>query len=216
MKKVIMLATLLIVAGLSACGGGGSDEPCSFDISDFTNGANATVTTSVWNCTSSASSYTFAFYNDGTGYSSALGGFTWEEVGCQQVDITDADGIDQIRNLEGSIASGIGTFTQTRPDGSELTTSCTLGTLAASVITSSSKDITAQLSLKTDCENGEFAKNLILTELDSSLWMLVNPANNEVISTFVDDYEFKMFSGECNLDNDEIICESNDCTFEYK
>ena len=77
-RKVLLVAALTGI--FTACGGGDAGGTCSFDIDSFTNGTDAVTVSSVWDCTSSNSSYTFAFYADGTGYSSALGAFTWQEI----------------------------------------------------------------------------------------------------------------------------------------
>ena len=123
-KKLSMICTLMILT--AACGGG--SDSCSVVVEDFTNGANATVTENIWNCISTNSSFTFAFYDDGTGLSSALGAFTWEEVGCQELDVEAVTGTNHVTNAAGSIASGILTFTQTLGSTS-IHVSCTLGTL---------------------------------------------------------------------------------------
>ena len=125
-----MIAAFALLLGLSACGGGGGSETCDFEIDSFTNGADVESATSMWNCqSSSGSEYTFAFYDDGTGVSSALGAFTWSDAGCQSVDIAAYNGTNQIRDIEGSRISGIGTFRQIGPSGTEATASCTLQTL---------------------------------------------------------------------------------------
>jgi len=131
MKKILVVLMVLSVAAFACGGGGGTSETCAFDVNDFTNGANATAATSVWNCLTSgvSGSYTFAFYNDGAGYSSAVGAFTWEEVGCREVDVVAYNGTNQITDIEGSVASSIGTFTQHHPDGTTSTSSCTIESL---------------------------------------------------------------------------------------
>lgn len=220
MKHTFIGSFCCVISSLSlvACGGGGTGDSCTFDISDFTNGANASVTQNVWNCASSNSSYTFAFYGDGAGYSSALGAFTWDEVGCRAVDIVAANGTNQIRAIEGSIASGIGTFTQTTPGGTELTASCTLGNLSASVGRSSSKAYAdSDLSLDTNCEGHDYPEALNITELESRLWLLRGSADNTVSASFINGYPFIMFGAECNLDDNlEIVCKADNCIFKYK
>jgi len=127
MKRALLICAVVLTLGVSACGSSGGSETCDFDISDFTNGASAADTTSIWNCqSSSGQEYTFAFYDDGTGVSSALGAFTWSDAGCRAVDVVAANGTNQVRDIEGSIASGIGTFRQIGPSGTEVTASCTL------------------------------------------------------------------------------------------
>lgn len=114
----------LLLLSFPGCGGGSSE--CAFDPDDFTNGTSSETQGSQWNCTSSGSSFSFVLFDDGTGVSSALGSFTWTESACRSVDVVASGSTYLIRDLEGSIADGTGSFRQTNPNGSQLTATCTL------------------------------------------------------------------------------------------
>ncbi len=211
MNRITMAALVLIAIGWFGCGG--SDESCNFEIADFTNGANASTATSFWNCNSSNMAYTFAFYDDGAGYSSALGAFTWEEAGCREVDINAVDGTSQIRDIDGSIASGIGTFKQIHPDGSESTASCVLETTEAQSINTLDRTSSTQLALKTECSEDIFAQALQLVHLTSGNWIIM--IEDEVLATFIDSHPFRISEWECSLKHDEILCYKGNCILQY-
>ena len=142
MKKLVIISILM--ATMAACGGGGdsatttsgnnsgSSTTSTFDSSKFTNGANATKATSEWDCNFSGATTntaTLAFYADGTGTSSAIGAFTWTDVGNNEVDLEGYEGLYKLENLAGSIASGIVTCREITPSGGTVTASCTLKNL---------------------------------------------------------------------------------------
>ncbi|MFH0799806.1 MAG: hypothetical protein V2A66_06450 [Pseudomonadota bacterium] len=123
MKKFLVSMATLSIVGVSACGSIGGSDNCPFNVSSFTNGANAKVPNSVWSCTNSDGRvYTIGFYDDKTGISSVIGVFTWSETGCQTVDVVASNGTTNITEATGSRASGIVTFIE----NSTITTACTI------------------------------------------------------------------------------------------
>ena len=123
MKRVITAIVILMLVGCGGSGGG----TCDFDLSSFTNGANASSTDSYWSCNSEGFTWAFVFYDDGTGMDNTEGAFTWVESGCATVQIDNAFSSYTISDISGSIASGIATFTQRNNDtGNETNVSCVL------------------------------------------------------------------------------------------
>lgn len=227
-RSIALIACVIFLLG-NSCGSSSGSESCSLDINDFTNGANAAAAVSVWSCRSSgaSSSYTFAFYDDGTGYGSTLGAFTWSETGCQQVDVAAYNGTNQIRDIEGSIASGIGTFRQIQPNGTESTASCTLQSLSASTSGDPGKSETSttlSLHLENSCYGREPSVNINLIELINENgddladpWILRDTTDNSSIAIFYEDQPFRMADAECLFNKESgVECDVDDCIFVYK
>lgn len=133
MKKVLVVLVLMMAGCvITSCGGGGTSSACTFSFSDFTNGANASVATTEWNCQRSPTTLRpMVFYDDGTFFSSVAGLGTWSEVGCAAMDMTASGRTSHITNVTGSIASGAATLEEETSDGEIITQSCTLGDACA-------------------------------------------------------------------------------------
>ncbi|MGE0630925.1 MAG: hypothetical protein AB7O96_00840 [Pseudobdellovibrionaceae bacterium] len=114
MKKLIPLILLTAIS----CGGNSNDlgiDPnaaanCDFQISDFTNGDTSQNASSQWNCQSNGQSFAFQIFDDGTGYSTAGGAFTWSQTGCTDIELESSVATEKVSNINGSIQSGIITF----------------------------------------------------------------------------------------------------------
>ena len=128
MKKMMLAIALLLV--LVSCGGGG-DESCTYDISLATNGATQETATSYWDCLSShGDEGAFSLFDNNAGLeaiSDQIIAVTWEETGCREAHLVDANGGTQITEITGSVSSGALTFTATSDSsGNVLTHSCSL------------------------------------------------------------------------------------------
>jgi len=117
---------------IGGCGGGGGDA-CDFVLSVFFNGANAEEATSLWDCEGSSPGeivpdFTFQAFDDGTGFSSQLGPFTFQETGCRRASFQSRAGDGSEINIGGSIASGILTFDQISsvPELNNISAGCVL------------------------------------------------------------------------------------------
>ena len=110
MKKTLFAMIIAACLAITACGGGGG--ACNFDILTFTNGATVATATSAWACQCGNQVFAFVFADDGAGFDTTIGAFTWTETGCRQVAIDSAFGDATITDIDGSIASGIATFHQ--------------------------------------------------------------------------------------------------------
>jgi len=115
MRKLISILVLLVLLNIGGCGGGGSsDSTCDFDFNSFLNGPNAQQADSQWDCINSADEVSsFQAFEDGAGFSSIIGPFTYERIGCRSASVDSAAGSSVVNNIDGSIESGILTFTQT-------------------------------------------------------------------------------------------------------
>jgi len=78
----------------------------------FLNGPTAEQANSFWDCDSEVGTFEFQAFEDGTGFSTGVGPFTFQETGCRQITFQSAFGEAMVINIEGSTASGIGTFEQ--------------------------------------------------------------------------------------------------------
>jgi len=112
----ILLTVLLfgLFAGsFVACDGGGEGEQCDFDFDAILNGANTELANSEWTCIDNFEQvFTVRVFEDGTGFSSSVGFFTFQQTGCRSLDFQSAVGNATVSNLQGSIDSGIVTFFQ--------------------------------------------------------------------------------------------------------
>ena len=119
---------------IGGCGGGGGEgDACDFVLSVFFNGANADEATSQWNCEGSSPGeivpdFVFQAFDDGTGFSSAVGPFTFQETGCRRASYQSGAGNATVSNIQGSIDSGILTFFQTSstPELDNISAGCEL------------------------------------------------------------------------------------------
>ncbi len=123
-RKSLFTVLALAVMAFSACGSDGGD--CDIDYTPFMNGADADHDDSAWVCASDdIDPFLFQIFEDGTGISSEIGAFTWEESGCGEFAVEGA--LDQtISNIDGSVASGIGSFDITFEDGDTASVGCEL------------------------------------------------------------------------------------------
>lgn len=128
--KYFMLLVLLICF-CASCGGGNdvafdpSIADCSFNVADFENGPDADNINGHWRCAAQTGSYNMSFYADGTGSSSALGSFTWEQVSCDEIVLVTSQGDVTITEMSGSVDSANASFHQTFDEtGRELDNSC--------------------------------------------------------------------------------------------
>lgn len=142
-------ALSVIIVLFTACGGGdsgsttatntnGSSNPttaspaaskCTVDIAAMTNGNDAKHIDSAWLCTASNHNFAFAFYDDGTGESTDVGPFTWQENSCGVLSVASSIGQLKIDQIAGSLISGIFTFRQTNADGLSAIYSCKISAL---------------------------------------------------------------------------------------
>lgn len=107
---IVLIVAFLAVGGCG--GGGGNDEECDFDFDSFLNGPNATEATTAWDCEDQFAFFAFQAFEDGTGFSTGVGAFTFQRAGCRRAVFQSGSGNGEIKNLEGSIDSGILTYEQ--------------------------------------------------------------------------------------------------------
>jgi len=86
----VVLLSLGLIGGCGGGGGGGDGDACDFVLSVFFNGANADEAISQWDCVGSSpgeivSDFAFQAFDDGTGFSSGVGPFTFQETGCRRI-----------------------------------------------------------------------------------------------------------------------------------
>lgn len=131
MKK--MIVAMIATFGLAACGGG---DDCDFNISSILNGSTGDNINSRWECNAEGAFATFAIFADGTGGAVVNNGafeldaFTWEEVGCGEVDfqgfaVGGGAFSGTVDNLSGSINQGTLTLRITQ-EGVSTNVACTL------------------------------------------------------------------------------------------
>jgi len=91
MKSILglILISFMLVGG---CGGGsdgdsgGEVEACNFVLSTFLNGPNAEQSDSLWDCINEDGRlFAFQAFEDGTGFSTGVGPFTFQETGCREI-----------------------------------------------------------------------------------------------------------------------------------
>ena len=103
----------LAVGAIGGCGGGGGSDECDFDFNSFLNGPNAQFADSEWDCIDNFFElFAFQAFEDGAGFSTDLGPFTFQQIGCRRAAFQSGLGDGEIVNIEGSIASGVLTFDQ--------------------------------------------------------------------------------------------------------
>ena len=121
---VFILLTVLVVTG---CGGG--DDNCDFEFSSFLNGQDERSQTSEWDCVTEENHiFSFAAFEDGTGFSTDVGVFTYQQTGCRRAAFQSEFGSGDIVDIQGSRASGVLTFTQISDDLGDVSAFCVLDT----------------------------------------------------------------------------------------
>lgn len=120
------IALLVFVGFLVGCGGGGGGGTCDFIIEDFLNGPNAQMQDSFWSCQGGGGAFDFVAFEDGTGFSTGAGVFTWQETDCREIDFVSSAGSGIITDIQGSIQSGIITYTQISNDLGTFSVGCFL------------------------------------------------------------------------------------------
>ena len=127
--KFIIAITVFILIGLVGCDGGGdsSNEQCNFDFNSILNGIDAQQATSQWSCQSDDGQiFILQAFLDGTGFSTALGAFTFQQTGCTSADFQIGEELGSIFDIVGSIQSGILTFTLVFDTGLMFNVGCVL------------------------------------------------------------------------------------------
>ncbi len=118
--RAVILIVLVAFMSIGGCGGGdgGGNGGCDFDFDSFLNGPNAQSANSEWDCIVEDIVGIIAFqaFEDGTGFSSEIGPFTYQQTGCRSARFQSGEGSGSVVLIEGSIASGILTFTQLSDD----------------------------------------------------------------------------------------------------
>ena len=109
MRRVIGLVLIAFMV-IGGCGGGSGGEDCDFDFNSFLNGPNAQSIESQWLCASNAGEFIFVAFEDGTGESTGIGVFTYQQTGCRRAEFQSGVANGEIFDLEGSVLSGILTF----------------------------------------------------------------------------------------------------------
>jgi len=123
--SVVLLSFFII----GSCGGSGGGEGCDFDFDAFLNGANAQVADSQWDCVDNFDElFSFQIFEDGTGFSTGVGVFTYQQTGCRSLNFQSAPGNATVSNIQGSIDSGFLTFFQTSstPELNDISSACVL------------------------------------------------------------------------------------------
>lgn len=118
---------------LIACGGGGDggsidpDTNCNVVVSELTNGDDINNINSYYDCVSHGqNNFRVSFYDDGTGVSSDIGSFTWQEVNCGEFAVqSGAAGDFRVFDIAGSTSSNIFTYKQEFPNEEPFSVSCT-------------------------------------------------------------------------------------------
>jgi hypothetical protein len=107
-RAVKMFFVGLLFIGLAffnigGCGGGGGDG-CDFNILSLANGPNALQADSLWDCENTLDEmYEFSIFTDGTGASTGIGVFTWEQTGCRSIELfQDGISIGDAFNIDGN------------------------------------------------------------------------------------------------------------------
>ena len=130
----IVAVVLLSLGLIGGCGGGGGgDDACDFVLSAFFNGANANQATSLWDCVGSSpgeivDDIEFQAFEDGTGFSTGVGVFTFQQTGCRSLNFQSGAGNATVSNIQGSINSGFLTFFQSSstPELDDISAGCIL------------------------------------------------------------------------------------------
>jgi len=125
----IVAVVLLSLGLIGGCGGSGGGEGCDFDFDAFLNGVNAQFADSQWDCIDSFDQlFSFQAFEDGTGFSTGVGPFTYQQTGCRSLNFQSGAGNGTVSNIQGSIDSGILTFFQTSsvPELNDISAGCLL------------------------------------------------------------------------------------------
>jgi len=101
--SILVLSVFLGLGSIGGCGGGGGDG-CDFNILSLANGPNALQADSLWDCENTLDEmYEFSIFADGTGASTGIGVFTWEQTGCRSIELfQDGISIGDDFNIDGN------------------------------------------------------------------------------------------------------------------
>lgn len=123
--KYLLIVFILIMLG---CDGGGNDsQPCDFDFDSFLNGINSQQASSLWSCESDDGQiFIFQAFIDGTGFSTGIGIFTYEQTGCRSADFQGIESSGNIFDIDGSTQSGILIFMLAIDNGNLNSVGCLL------------------------------------------------------------------------------------------
>lgn len=115
MKNISVVFLVLVISFLIIGGCGGDSDNCEFDILTVLNGSDSEVQDSFWECVDSNDDmFSFVIFEDGTGASTNIGVFDWQQTGCNTILIStgigDTEAVDIVVNgndLSFSLESGV-------------------------------------------------------------------------------------------------------------
>jgi hypothetical protein len=120
-SMLCVIPALILVFAVVACG-----EDCDMDSESFMNGSDRASAESLWSCNTGLMPITVQVYSNGTGDSSAMGPFTWNELGCRLFRVDGSAG--QVLRVEGDPATGIITVFVEMDNGDTFSMGCSLET----------------------------------------------------------------------------------------